>query len=185
VCRSDIALAVDTLHTGGVIAYPTEAVYGLGCDPHNEAALQRLIDIKGRDARKGFILIASNQDQLTPFLAPVEPAWQIQFDKVWPGPVTFVVPAAPGISDLLSGFRKTLAVRVSDHPVVRRLCDRFGAAIVSTSANRSGQMPCRTDSAVNDVLGSSVDVIVRAAVGTLTSPTRIVDVRTGKELRAG
>jgi L-threonylcarbamoyladenylate synthase len=182
---SDIALAVESLRAGGVIAYPTEAVYGLGCDPHDEAALQRLIDIKGRDTGKGFILIASTLDQLTPFLAPIEPAWQIQFDKVWPGPVTFVVPAAPGISDLLSGFRETLAVRVSDHPVVRTLCNQFNGAMVSTSANRSGDVPCRTHVAVKEALGSSVDVVVQAAVGTLSSPTRIVDVRTGEELRAG
>jgi L-threonylcarbamoyladenylate synthase len=76
---ADISAALKALDAGGVIAYPTEAVYGLGCDPGNSVALQRILDIKSREAHKGFILIAANQDQLTPFLAPIEPSWQAHF----------------------------------------------------------------------------------------------------------
>ena len=181
--EENLCKAVSALRTGGVISYPTEAVFGLGCDPRNEAALSRIISIKGRAAHKGFILIAASLDQLLPFLAPVQPEWQARFDAVWPGPVTMVVPCASGCSDLLSGGRETLAVRVSDHPLVRALCERFGGPIVSTSANRSGQEPCRDTTSATQLFGAEVDVTVDGKVGTLSEPTRIIDVRSGQRLR--
>lgn len=179
----EVRRACDALCAGGVIAYPTEAVFGLGCDPANETALQRIIDMKGRDAHKGFILVASSQHQLAPWLATVEPAWQAQFDSAWPGPVTFVVPAARVVSELLTGSRPTIAVRVSDHPVVQALCHRYGSAIVSTSANVSGQLPCLTAGEVAKTFDGQVDVIVSGATGRLSSPTRILDICTGAQLR--
>ncbi len=175
--------AISALRAGGVISYPTEAVFGLGCDPRNDAALARIIDIKGRAAHKGFILIAGSLEQLLPFLAPVQPEWQTQFDAVWPGPVTMVVPCAPGNSDLLSGGRETLAVRVSAHPVVQTLCAQFGGPIVSTSANRSGEEPCRDTASATQLFGTEVDATVDGKVGTLSAPTRIIDVCTGQRLR--
>ncbi len=175
--------ATAALRAGGVISYPTEAVFGLGCDPRDEAALSRIISIKGRAAHKGFILIAASLDQLLPFLAPVQAEWQTQFDSVWPGPVTMVVPCAPGCSELLTGGRETLAVRVSDHPIVQSLCERFGGPIVSTSANRSGQEPCRDTASAAQLFGTEVDVTVDGKVGTLSEPTRIIDVRSGQRLR--
>jgi len=175
--------AVNAVRAGGVIAYPTEGVYGLGCDPHNETALQRIIDIKGRDSHKGFILVASTQAQLQNYIAPVQTDWQIQFDTFWPGPVTFIVPAAAGIGALLSGYRNTIAVRVSDHPVVRQLCDQFNDALVSTSANRSGKDALRCAADVAEQFGDLIDVIIDGKLGELTSPTRIIDVRTGARLR--
>ena len=179
----DLSKAIAALHSGGVIAYPTEAVFGLGCDPRNEKALARIIEIKSRDAHKGFILIARSLEQLIPFLAPVQPEWQSQFDAVWPGPVTMVVPCATCTSELLSGGRKTLAVRVSAHPLVQDLCARFDGPIVSTSANRSGQPSCRDTACAVQLFGSEVDVVVDGTVGTLTAPTKIIDVCTGDRLR--
>ncbi len=181
--EDNLRKAISALRTGGVISYPTEAVFGLGCDPRNDAALARIIDIKGRAAHKGFILIASSLDQLLPFLAPVQPEWQTQFDSVWPGPVTMVVPCAAGTSDLLSGGRDTLAVRVSAHPLVRALCEQYEGPIVSTSANRSGQEPCRDTASATQLFGTEVDVTVDGEVGTLSAPTQILDVRTGQRLR--
>ena len=181
--KPDLSRAVAALQSGGVIAYPTEAVFGLGCDPRNEQALARIINIKSRDAHKGFILIARSLDQLIPHLAPVQPKWQAQFDAVWPGPVTMVVPCATGASELLSGGRKTLAVRVSAHPVVQALCAQFDGPIVSTSANRSGQPACRDTASALQLFGSGVDVVVDGTVGTLTAPTQIIDVCTGERLR--
>lgn len=180
---ADIQAALKALDTGGVIAYPTEAVFGLGCDPGNPAALQRILDIKAREAHKGFILIAASQNQLTPFLAPVLPAWQAQLDSAWPGPVTFVLPAASSVSPLLSGGRDTLAVRVSAHPLVTRLCNAYGGAIVSTSANVSGHPPLNTGIDVERRFKDSIDVIIDADVGQLSSPTKIIDARTGQRLR--
>lgn len=180
---ADINAALKALDEGGVIAYPTEAVYGLGCDPRNTDALQRILDIKSREAHKGFILIAANQDQLAPFLAPVTPAWQAQLDEAWPGPVTFILPAANSVQPLLSGQRDTLAVRVSAHPLVNQLCTAFGGAIVSTSANLSGQPALNTGLDVEQVFKNSIDVIIEGKVGELSSPTHIIDARTGQRLR--
>ena len=181
--KPDLSKAVIALQSGGVIAYPTEAVFGLGCDPLDQQALARIIDIKSRDAHKGFILIARSLDQLIPYLAPVQAEWQTRFDAVWPGPVTMVVPCASGTSELLSGGRKTLAVRVSAHPLVQELCAQFDGPIVSTSANRSGQAPCRDTARTVQLFGSVVDVVVDGVVGTLAAPTQIIDVCTGDRLR--
>lgn len=183
VTSDNIEQAVTALRAGGVIAYPTEAVFGLGCDPNDEAALARIIAIKGREAHKGFILIAASIMQLQPYLAPVEPAWAARFETYWPGPVTLIVPCATGIPSLLSGGRDTVAVRVSDHPLVRRLCNRYGGAIVSTSANRSGEPPCRDTHSVRSTFGEELDAIVDGEVGSLVEPTQIIDLRTGERLR--
>ena len=181
--HSILQKAISVVRAGGVIAYPTEGVYGLGCDPHNEAALQRIIDIKGRDSHKGFIVVASTQHQLSEFIAPVPANWQMQFDKVWPGPVTFIVPAAEGICELLSGYRNTVAVRVSNHPVVRQLCELLGGPLVSTSANRSGCEAFRNAADVRAEFGDAIDVVIDDELGGLATSTRIIDVRTGGRLR--
>lgn len=181
---TEIEKAVAALRAGRVIAYPTEAVFGLGCDPENESALQNVIDVKGRDSHKGFILIASSQDQLREFIAPVSVAQQEILDAHWPGPVTFVVPANTRTSNtLLSGYRDTLAVRVSTHPVVIQLCEQFGSAIVSTSANLSGQEASRSAQEVRTTFGNKLDVVIDAEVGTLNEPTKIIDLRSGERLR--
>ncbi len=180
----NLAQAVDVLRHGGVIAYPTEAVFGLGCNPHDEMALQRIIDIKGREAHKGFILIASSQAQLAEFIKPVNATQQAQLDQHWPGPVTFVVPVKSDWGNtLLTGYRETLAVRVSSHPDVVTLCEHYGGAIVSTSANRSGDEALRDFAAVTDELGSQLDCVVEGAVGELAEPTRIYDLASGERLR--
>lgn len=181
---TEIGQAVVALKAGSVIAYPTEAVFGLGCDPTNPSALQRVIDVKGRDTHKGFILIASSQCQLRDFIAPVSAIQQNTLDAHWPGPVTFVVPASHRYSNtLLSGYRDTLAVRVSTHPIVMQLCEQFGNAIVSTSANLSGQAALRSAQEVRAALGAKLDVIVDDSVGTLNEPTKIFDLRSGERLR--
>lgn len=170
---------------GGVIAYPTEAVFGLGCNPRDAAAVKRIIDIKARDAAKGLILIAASLEQLLPFLAPLSADLRAQFAHTWPGPVTWVVPADAGISKLLSGGRDTLAVRVTAHPIARALCETAGMALVSTSANRSGHPPARTALQVRMRFHGEIDYVVPGEVGGASKPTEIRDARSGKILRAG
>jgi L-threonylcarbamoyladenylate synthase len=177
--------ALEVVKSGGVIAYPTEAVYGLGCDPLEHAAVRRIFELKQRDAAKGLILIASDISQLLPFMATMpEPVLQ-KLRASWPGPVTWVVPAAPSLPFWLSGGRDTLAVRVTAHPVAAALCRVLDMALVSTSANRSGRPPARTALAVRNQLGDGVDDIVPGAVGGLSKPTEIREALTGKVLRAG
>ena len=177
--------AVETVKSGGVIAYPTEAVYGLGCDPLEHAAVRRIFAIKQRDQTKGLILIASDMAQLLPFMAGLSGDILSKLKASWPGPVTWVVPAAPALPFWLSGGRSTLAVRVTAHPIASALCRELGMALVSTSANRSGRPPARTALAVRTQLGDGVDEIVAGPVGGLNRPTEIREALTGKVLRAG
>jgi len=181
LCNTDTAAPI--IRDGGVIAYPTEAVYGLGCDPSNLDALQRLIDIKKRAVDKGLILIASNQQQLTPFIKPPTADALALMDAHWPGPVTLVVTASTNTSALLTGGRETLAVRVSSHTVVQSLCDASEMALVSTSANISGQDALRDADDVLAILGDDIDAVVAGDLGGLDKPTQIIDAGSGKILR--
>ncbi|MGH8397924.1 MAG: L-threonylcarbamoyladenylate synthase [Gammaproteobacteria bacterium] len=177
--------AHDVILAGGVIAYPTEAVFGLGCDPLKYAAVARILAIKSRDAAKGFILIASQIEQLLSFVAPLDKSLRHKLEASWPGPITWVVPAARDVPVWLSGGRETLAVRVTAHPVAQQLCKLTGMALVSTSANRSGHPPARTALQVRAHLSEEVDYIVSGATGPGRKPTEIRDALTDKVLRAG
>lgn len=178
-----IQTAVETLQYGGIIAYPTEAVYGLGCDPTNEAALKKLIALKQRDANKGLILIASDIKQLYPFIAVKYFDLHPNIKKQWPGPVTWVIPCKASTPTLLTGNRNTLAVRVSSHPVVQQLCKQFGGAIVSTSANQSGLTPCKTAKDIQTHFNQKIDCIIDAPLGNAKKPSAIFFAETGEQLR--
>lgn len=176
--------AARAIRRGAVIAYPTEAVYGLGCNPLDGAAVRRLLAIKGRDVRKGVILIAADFEQLRPYLAPLSGE---QLDRVtadWPGPVTWVLPAAPDLPAWLSGGRDTVAVRVTAHPLAADLCRAAGMPLVSTSANPSGRPPARTALQVR-LRCPGVDRVLAGATGGRRRPTEIRDLASGRRLRAG
>ncbi|MBX2824150.1 MAG: Sua5/YciO/YrdC/YwlC family protein [Gammaproteobacteria bacterium] len=175
--------ACAAVRRGGLIAYPTEGVFGFGCDPACLPAVERIIALKGRDAAKGLIIIASAQSQLDNYMETLAPETQSRIDATWPGPVTWIVPARTGVNPLLTGQRPTLAVRVSAHPVVREICDSLGHGLISTSANRSGDAPLRTAAQVRQMFSSDVDVIVEGATGERDKPTPIFDAQTLKQLR--
>lgn len=176
--------AARAIRRGAVVAYPTEAVYGLGCDPLNPVAVRRLLAIKGRPQGKGVILIAAGFDQLRPFVAPLQDAQRQAVLAEWPGPVTWVLPAANGVPDWLSGGRDTLAVRVTDHPLAAALCRHAGMPLVSTSANAAGRSPARSSLQVR-LRCPGVDVVLSGATGGLPRPTEIRDLASGRQLRAG
>lgn len=171
------------LDAGGTVAYPTEAVFGLGCDPANTDAIARLQALKAREAGKGLILIAHDFASVEPWLAPLDAEMRARVEPTWPGPVTWLLPAAAGVSPLLTGEHTTLAVRVTAHPVAATLCRAWGGPLVSTSANPAGGDPARDACAVQALLGDRVDVIIEGAVGELDRPTPIRDARTGEFLR--
>lgn len=173
------------LHAGGVIAYPTEAVWGLGCDPWQADAVARIWQIKGRDPGKGVIVIAADLDQVRPFLTGLTDDERRRLSATWPGPVTWLVPADDSVPRWLRGRHDTLALRVSAHPGVQALCRAFGGPLVSTSANRAGQRPARTALQVRCWLGRELDAIVPGAVGGLARPTEIRDLRSQRVIRAG
>lgn len=170
------------LRRGGLVAYPTESCYGLGCDPRNLRALKRLIQLKGRDAAKGLLLIADHIKRLQPFMKPPSTANRIRMQRSWPGPVTWVVPAASACPRLLTGGRPTIAVRVTAHPVAARLCRSLGMALVSTSANKSGQKPAQTAAECRRMFGAQVRVIA-GRIGQRRRPSTLIDLATGTILR--
>lgn len=183
--RWHLQQATQTLDAGGIIAYPTEAVYGLGCDPLQESAVLRLCAIKQRPLEKGLILIAADFKQLKPFIARLDKKLKRKIKKSWPGPVTWLLPAHPDIPLWLCGAHSTIAVRVTAHPVASALCRAFGSALVSTSANVSLQPPARTPLKVRQIFSERIDMIVHGATGTLKRPTEIRDGNTGKIIRPG
>lgn len=183
--ESEIKKAVTYLKKGGVIAYPTEAVFGLGCDPFNLNAICNILQIKHRSMDKGFILVAASWEQIEPYLEPIEPPKLSQVLATWPGPITWVFPAKPNLPHWIRGKYKTLAVRISDHPIVQALCQLFGAPIISTSANIEGQPPARDYRTTKYNFGDQVDFIINAKVGGRTQPTEIRDALTGEIIRQG
>lgn len=142
---SDFAQCLAALQQGEVIAYATEAVYGLGCDPDNTAAVHQLLDIKQRPIEKGMIVVAGELEQLSSWI-DVD-ALAVAYPHVvdsWPGPYTWLLPCKTGTPKCLTGQFDTLAVRVSTHPDIQKLCAAFGKGVVSTSANPSGEEPARS-----------------------------------------
>ena len=170
------------LETGGIIAYPTEAVMGLGCDPWDEDAVAELLRLKRRPAGKGLIIAASSIGQLSELVDFSRVPSLNEITASWPGPVTWLAPAQPFAPGWLMGRHDTLAVRVSAHPVVQHLCDRVGP-LVSTSANPSGCRPARTRRRVRAYFGLDVDCYVPGNVGGDPRPSAIRDAVSGRVLR--
>lgn len=178
-----VSQACMLLKAGAVIAYPTEGVWGLGCDPHNPAALSDLLAIKQRDAKKGFILVASHISQLDFLLADLPGDKQAVLAAHWPGPFTFLVPHRNLFLPAVVGQFSTIAVRVSNHPVVQQLCDGFGGPLISTSANLSGHAAARSAVQVRRQLGQNIDYLVPGELGGAKKPSRIIDLMSGRIIR--
>ncbi len=179
------AEAAAVIRRGGVIAYPTEAVWGLGCDPRNETATRRLLSIKQRPLEKGLILVASHQDQLNGFMDLGSLARE-RLEKVlssWPGPHTWILPAGYGAPAWITGARSSIALRVSAHPTVVALCDACGQALVSTSANRAGEPASHQRESLDPTLLQELDGMVEGETGGLKRPTLIRDAATGAAVR--
>lgn len=175
--------ALEVIQSGGVLAYPTEAVFGLGCDPKRLDAVERILTIKQRPAHKGLILIASSFEQLTEYLAPLEQSILDRVLPTWPDAITWVLPTKPEVSYLLRGEHDTIAVRVSNHPTVKALCDALNHPLVSTSANIAGEDPFRSAQALYDQLGGYLDLVLDQPLGGRTQPSEIREGRSGAILR--
>jgi len=177
--------SVAALQRGGVIAYPTEAVWGLGCDPFDEAAVLRLLAIKQRDVAKGLILVVADAAQFDGLLdwraLPADRAAAVHAS--WPGPNTWIVPATPRVPRWIVGAHDGVAVRVSGHPVVAGLCRAFGGPLVSTSANRAGEPPAFSREELDPRLLAQIDGCSSGETGGLSAPTAIRDAATGSVLR--
>lgn len=175
--------AVQSIRAGGIIAYPTEAVFGLGCDPLNPDAVYRVLELKQRSVTKGLILVAADFAQLHTFVRTLPPERMREILASWPGPNTWLLPSSAGCPTWLTGCHDTLAVRITAHPVAASLCRAADMPLVSTSANLAGRHPATTVLQVRSCFGDAIDTIVSGAIGTLRGPTRIRDGTTGAVVR--
>nr|WP_252727340.1 Sua5/YciO/YrdC/YwlC family protein [Colwellia sp. C2M11] len=179
---------VDVFLSGGIIAYPTEAVFGLGCDPDNEQAVEKLLALKNRPVEKGLILLAANYSQLLPYINDdlIPPDKRYTVLSRWPNGITQVVPKNNNTATWLTGKFNTIAVRVTDQPDVVALCKQTNKPIISTSANLSGSEPAMTWQALekNAELASKIDFIIKGKTLGFTQPSTIIDALTGETFRA-
>ncbi len=179
-----IKRAVETLKSGGVIAYPTEAVWGLGCDPWNRDAVERLLQLKSRAMNKGLILACGHIDQLSFLLTGVPPEkYDILLDS-WPGPNTWLIPDRQHvIPQWIKGSHETVAARVSKHLLIKSIADLFGRPIVSTSANPAGSEPAMDSLRIRQYFGHHIDYIVPGSIGGEPQPSQIRSLDTGTVIR--
>lgn len=178
--RMFIKRAADILLAGGVVACPTEGVFGLSCMPDDDEAIARLLALKRRDPAKGLILIASDEAQLAEW---VELGGRHLPDPDAARPVTWLVPASAQVSPLVRGDNASVAVRITTNPVARDLCRAVDSPLVSTSANLAGQPVARNRFVLQQRFGAIVDCIVPADCGPANGPSEIRDLQTGRVLR--
>ena len=171
------------LKRGGVIAYPTESCYGLGCDPMNARAVARILRLKGRPRRKGLILIGADCHQFKPYLAPNPMEIQRRFGDWWPGPTTLLLPKGRRCPRWLTGKHEKMAVRFTAHPEAARLCHFLGMPLVSTSANLAGRRSLKTAEACRRQFGTHV-LALEGRVGRRNRPSTILDPYNGGVVRA-
>lgn len=177
----DLQQAASVLKQGGIVAYATEYCFGLGCDPFNRDAVLRLLRIKQRALRKGLIVLAGDVAQLDLFVADIPKSVAAS----WPGPHTWLLTPRTNVPRWITGAHSRVAVRVTAHDQAAALCRAAGMAIVSTSANRSGEHPARRDREVQRRLGRALDCVLAGRVGDAPAPTRIRDAVTGETVRPG
>ena len=176
--------AAGVIRSGGVVAYPTESCYGIGCDPLNTRAVKRIIRIKGRAISKGVILIADHQSRFNRYVSKPNEDMQARINATWPGPYTWLIPARPGVPQLLRGSHDSVAVRVTAHRVCRELCRTSAMALISTSANRSNRPSIKTLARVMSEFEGEIEGVVIGRIGHAIKPSTITDATTGEVLRS-
>ncbi len=179
---ADLDRAVKSIKTQGVIAYPTEGVWGLGCDPFSRSAVDKLLNLKKRPVEQGLLLVGGHISQFDVFLEGLERKYYEELDRVWPGPTTFLVPDNGSSPRWVVGKHKTLGLRISDHPAIKSLCALTGP-LISTSANISGLPPVESAEAIRQVFREDIDYILDGELGELGKPTQIKNIMTGEILR--
>jgi len=168
--------AAATLRAGGLVAYPTETYYGLAVDVRSGQAVEALFAAKGREREKAIPLVASGLDQLEALGIALTPAARRLAREFWPGPLTLVIPAWPGLAPAVCGQARTAGVRVPGHPVARGLAAAFGYPVASTSANRSGEPPLADPVGVERAVGASIDLLLDGGPAPGGLASTIVDV---------
>ncbi|NOU51393.1 threonylcarbamoyl-AMP synthase [Pseudoalteromonas sp. JBTF-M23] len=177
--------ACQVLRAGGVICYPTEAVYGLGCDPDNQEAVNKLLAIKQRDASKGLILLADNYGQCLPYVDDAKIPMDKRTDlfSSWPSAITWLLPAKASTPKWLTGEHDSIAIRITAHPECKALSKLFGKPLVSTSANLSGEEPVMSIGEARHTFHEQVDCYVQGKLGGHAAPSQIKHALTGAVIR--
>ncbi|MGH8213630.1 MAG: L-threonylcarbamoyladenylate synthase [Rhodanobacteraceae bacterium] len=179
---TQIAEAVALLRAGGVLAYPTEAVFGLGCDPDNRTGFEKIFALKQRPPEQGVLLIAADFEQIAGWIeAPPQAIARAR--ATWPGAHTWIFPRSPRVPEWVAGGHSGIALRVTAHETAASLCRAFGGPIVSTSANIHGRLPARSARECEALFGSELEGILQGETGALSRPTPIADALTGAIIR--
>lgn len=168
---------------GGIVAYPTEAVYGLGCDPLDGEAVLRLLRLKQRPLEAGLILIGARFEHVEAYIGDVERRVLTRVRRDWPGPHTWLLPASQAVPSWIRGAHETVALRVTAHPAAAALCEAVGGALVSTSANVHGHPAACSALQLRLRFGAELDFILSGSVGPLSRPTPIRDAVSGRVVR--
>lgn len=176
--RADAALCA-----GGVIACPTEAVWGLSCDPYDAFAVARLLRLKSRPFAKGLILVAADEAQLAFLLEDLTPRERQTLSATWPGPATWLIPHGGLVPPWVHGAHDSVAVRVTAHAGLAALCRAFRGPLVSTSANPAGARPARFGFQVRRYFGNRLDYVLPGKLGAADRPTVIRDLASGRTVR--
>ncbi len=167
--------AREVVRSGGVIAYPTETFYGLGADPANRVAIKRLFEIKGRPAAQPILLLIRNADEVGRWASRITPAAEVLMEKFWPGPLTLVFQARPGVIQEITAGRRTIGLRMPGSPLTLKLLEVLGSALTGTSANISGGRSPRTAEEAADAIGGAVDLILDGGRTAGGRPSTVVD----------
>ena len=183
--RQQLHHARDVIREGGVVAYPTESCFGLGCNPRHYTGVKKILMLKRRSASKGLILIGADYSQFSPYVKNLPDELITKMASSWPSSTTWLVPAASWVPSWLKGNSDKIALRIPAHRLARQLCRYCGHALVSTSANRSGQRSARHAIHVRRIFSNTVDFIVDAKCGTADRPSTIIDLLSGKIMRPG
>jgi L-threonylcarbamoyladenylate synthase len=177
--------AIRALGQGGIVACPTEGVFGLHCNPFDSEAVFRLLEIKQRPVKAGLILIAASFEQIKSLLKPLPRHNENRVFATWPGAVTWLWPADSALPFWIRGNHGTVAVRVTNHPILATLCQQWGGPLISTSANPHGRKPARSALQVRNYFNDRIDFILHGRLGDQQQPTEIRDARDGAIIRPG
>ena len=175
-----IEWVAQTIIEGGVVAIPTDTVYGIAASVVNEAALSRIYEIKGRDANQPLPILVDSPDVLERLSPGIDRRVALMLARFWPGPLTVAIPARPGLARPLIGPGETVGVRMPNHPLALEIIGKVGGMIACTSANRSGEPPARTAADVLASVGAALDVTLDGGVAPGGSPSTVITIRDGR-----
>jgi L-threonylcarbamoyladenylate synthase len=172
----DIERAADVIRRGGVVAFPTDTLYGLAADPFNADAVRRIFDVKGRSGDRGLPLVAADTAQVERSIGSLSPTASRLASRFWPGPLTLLLPAPASLDADVTGQTGRVGVRVPAHPVARQLCEAAGSVLIATSANVSGQPATNDPEDVAAALSLRIDALLDVGKTPGGAPSTIVDV---------